>query len=55
MNEKTKELMATSENEFLRNLGSNPKMNVIYNAPTLVIVSGKKDALEPKTDCSAAI
>lgn len=55
INEKTKELMANSENEFMRNLGLNSKMNIIYNAPTLIIVSGKKDALEPKIDCSAAI
>jgi nitroreductase len=55
INEKTKELMIKSENEFMKSLGSNPKIHVIYNAPTLIIVSGKKDALDPKTDCSAAI
>ncbi|RII34042.1 nitroreductase family protein [Clostridium chromiireducens] len=55
INEKTKELMAKSEDNFIRTLGLNPKINTIYNAPTLIIVSGKKDALEPKIDCSAAI
>jgi nitroreductase len=55
INEKTKDLMVKTDDEFMKSLGSNPNINVIYNAPTLIIVSGRKDALDPKTDCSAAI
>lgn len=55
INDKSKELMAKSEIEWVRNMGLNPKTNIIYNAPTLVIVSGNKTALSPKVDCSAAI
>lgn len=36
-------------------MGLNDKVNILYNAPTLIIVSGKKDAVAPKVDCSASI
>lgn len=55
INEKSKELMAKSDIDWINKLGSNPKFNVSYNAPTLIIVSGKKNAVSPKVDCSAAI
>lgn len=55
INDKSKELMAKSETEWIRNTGLNAKINIIYNAPTLIIVSGRKDAISPKVDCSAAI
>lgn len=55
ISDKSKELMVKSETEWMRNMGSNPKIDLTYNAPTLIIVSGKKDALAPKIDCSAAI
>lgn len=55
INDKSKELMAGSETEWVKNMGSNPKTDLTYNAPTLIIVSGNKSALSPKTDCSAAI
>ncbi|AGK99051.1 nitroreductase family protein [Clostridium pasteurianum] len=52
---KSKELMAESKIEWIKNMGLNTKVNILYNAPTLIIVSGKKDAVAPKVDCSAAI
>lgn len=55
INDKSKELMAQSEISWIKNMGSNPKVNLIYDAPTLIIVSGNKNALSPKVDCSAAI
>lgn len=55
INDKSKELMAQSEISWIKNMGSNPKVNLIYDAPTLIIVSGNKSALSPKVDCSAAI
>jgi Nitroreductase len=55
ISDKSKELMAKSETEWMKNMGLNPKVNITYEAPTLIIVSGNKNALSPKTDCSAAI
>ncbi len=55
INDKSKELMVKSQTEWMKNMGSNPKTNLTYNAPTLIIVSGNKSSLSPKTDCSAAI
>ncbi len=55
INEKVKELMAKSDDEWIQKLGSNPDFQVTYNAPTLIIVSGKKDAMDWRADCAAAI
>ena len=55
ISDKAKELLLESETEWMKKLVSNPNINLAYNAPTLIIVSGNKSALAPKTDCSAAI
>lgn len=55
INEQVSELMAKSENEMLRKMGSNPAFRVTYDAPTLIIISGKKDGVAWQADCSAAI
>ena len=55
INDKSKELMAKSETEWIKNMGLNPKKNIVYNAPTLIIVSGNKSANSPLIDCSAAV
>lgn len=55
ISDKSKELMAKSQVDWVKNIGLNPKINLAYNAPTLIIVSGNKSALSPKVDCSAAI
>lgn len=55
INEKVREQMVKSDNEMARNMGANPNFQVTYNAPTLIIVSGRKDAMAPLVDCSAAI
>jgi nitroreductase len=47
--------MALSDNEWMRKMGANPAFRVTYNAPTLIIVSGKKDATAFQADCSTAI
>jgi nitroreductase len=48
-------IMATSDNEWVRSMGSNPNFRVTYEAPTVIIVSGRKDAMGLDEDCSAAI
>lgn len=55
INKKVKELMAKSDVEWIQRMGSNPNFQVTYNAPTLIIVSGRKDAMAWSTDCAAAI
>ncbi len=55
INEKAKELMIKSESEFLQKAGANADFQITYHAPTLIIVSGKKDAPNWSTDCSIAL
>jgi nitroreductase len=55
INIKAKEAMKESPIEWIKNMGLNPEFQVTYNAPTLIIVSGKKDSTAYKVDCSAAI
>lgn len=55
INKKVRELMAKSDVEWIQRIGSNPKFQVTYNAPTLIIVSGRKDAMAWRADCAAAI
>ena len=40
---------------WVQKMGSNPNFQVTYNAPTLIIVSGRKDAMAWSADCAAAI
>lgn len=49
-----KRVMAASEVEFVREFGMNPDFDVAYNAPTLIILSGRKDGPSSRTDCDAA-
>lgn len=55
INKKTTEIFAQSDNEWLRGLGSDSAFRVTYDAPTVVFVSGRADAMARETDCSAAI
>lgn len=55
INQKTREAMARSDNDWARKTGSDPDFYVTYKAPTLIIVSGRKDAMDWHADCSAAI
>lgn len=54
MNDKTKEVMLESDNSYISNVGRGP-MHIFYNAPTVIVVSGKKDVTSSLVDCSAAI
>ena len=55
INEKAKELMAKSDVEWIQKMGSNSDFQLTYNAPTLIIVSGREDAMAWSADCAAAI
>lgn len=54
MSTKTKDLMANSDIEWIAKMGRNEKLHVFYNAPTVIIVSGRDDAYCSLIDCSAA-
>ena len=55
LNVKAKEQMAKSDIEWVNKLGLNPNYSITYNAPTLILVSGRKDAIAWSADCAAAI
>ena len=55
INKITQEAMAESEVEWIKKMGSNPEFKVNYGAPTLIIVSGRRDGMAWNVDCSAAI
>ncbi len=55
MNQKAKEEMAKSDVDWIRNWGLNPNYDVAYHAPTLIVVSGRKDGMAWSVDCAAAI
>ena len=54
MSDKTREVMCNNSDEMISSIGRNIE-NIFYNAPTLIIVSGKKDVASSLVDCSAAI
>lgn len=49
-----KKLMAESEVEWIASMGRNEKLHIFYNAPTVIVVSGRKNAYSALIDCSAA-
>ena len=54
LNIATKEVASTSSDQKLVELANKEDFNIFYNAPTVVIVSGKKNGLTPIIDCSLA-
>ena len=52
---KSKEIMAKSDVDWIRNMGLNKRLDLFYGAPTLIIVSGRTDSITWEEDCSAAI
>ena len=54
INDKSKEKMLESDDISIRNIGKS-MMSIFYNAPTVIIVSGKEDVNSSLVDCSAAI
>lgn len=54
ISEKAKEVMLQSDNESIVNYGKS-NVNIFYNSPTVIVVSGKKDVSSSLVDCSASI
>lgn len=55
MSRKTIAIMALSEVEWVRKMAAREGYHLFYHAPTVIVVSGRNDAMSPLVDCSAAI
>jgi nitroreductase len=55
LNNVSKDVLAKSGSEYGKRMTASPNYDITYGAPTLIIVSGKKDAPNSIADCSAAI
>lgn len=55
INLKANAIMAQSDNEWLRGLGTNPDFRASYNVPTVIFVSARENAMAAQTDCALAI
>lgn len=42
------------EDDLLRKMANNEKLNLFYNAPTVILVCGEEKAIMPQVDCAAA-
>lgn len=52
---KSKEIMAVQTTDWVREMGCNEKLHILYNAPAVIVVSMKKGTIAPMVDCCAAI
>lgn len=55
MSDESKKVMTELPVDWMANMGKNKELNLFYHAPTVIIVSGKKEATSPFADCCAAI
>lgn len=55
MSEESKKVMAELPVDWIAAMGKSETLNIFYHAPTVIVVSGKKDATSPFADCCAAI
>ena len=54
MNIASKESAKNFPDEIIQKMANNDKLDIFYGAPTVVIVSGKKDGMTTQADCGAA-
>lgn len=54
MSAESKKIMATLPVDWIAKMGKAEHLHIFYNAPTVIIVSGKEDATTPLPDCCAA-
>jgi len=54
LSKESKKEMLNCDNDYFKEMGENEKYTLFYNAPTIIVISGEKDSVEPETDCSAA-
>ncbi|GAA0732035.1 nitroreductase [Clostridium oceanicum] len=54
LNKESKEIAKTFPNETIKKMGHNEKLNIFYGAPTIIVISGRENAMMPQIDCAAA-
>lgn len=54
MSEKAKEAMTRSDIDWIVKIGQNTRRHIFHNAPTVIVVSGRKGSYSALVDCSAA-
>jgi len=54
INDGAKEVMKGMDVPWIANMARSEEFNIFHNAPTVIIVSAKKETLTPIEDCSAA-
>lgn len=54
LNLETKKELLNSGNEYFKDFAANEQYDIFYNAPSIIVVSGEKNALVPQIDCAAA-
>lgn len=55
MSAESKKVMANLPVDWIAKMGKAEHLHIFYNAPTVIVVSGKEDATSPLPDCCAAI
>jgi nitroreductase len=54
LNVESKEMCKDFPDELIRKMANNKRFNIFYKAPTIIVVSGRDDAIMPQVDCAAA-
>lgn len=54
INNDSKKEMLKQDNDYLKSLAQDENYNLFYNAPTVIVISGEKNAIVPNIDCAAA-
>lgn len=54
INAVAKKAMTRHTLDWVVQLGQTPEYHIFYGAPTVVVVSGREDAMAPMVDCAAA-
>jgi nitroreductase len=55
LSEAVKRVYASLDNPFLQSQGKSEKYHLYYHAPTVIVVSGNKEALLPELDCAVCV
>ncbi len=53
INTDAKQALATHENEYFKKFASNENLNVLYHAPTAIVISAVSSSPIAQTDCAA--
>jgi len=55
LSETIKNIYAKFNNPYLQSKGKNEKTHIYYHAPTVIIISGNKEAFLPELDCAVCV